>query len=42
MYSYLNLGTASSANNGAGAVDCDSRRAVGPVTTTAVVVYKGY
>ena len=25
--------TALSGNNGAGAVDCDSRRAVGPVTT---------
>ena len=28
-----NSGTASNVNNGAGAVDCDSRRAVGPVRT---------
>ena len=27
------LGTASTGNDGAGAVDCDSRRAVGPIRT---------
>ena len=30
---YIYVGTALSANNGAGAVDCDSRRAIGPTKT---------
>jgi hypothetical protein len=29
----ITLGTASNGSNGAGAVDCDSRRAVGPIRT---------
>jgi hypothetical protein len=33
------LGTASSCNDGAGAVDCDSRRAVGPTKTIRGVVW---
>ena len=33
VYTAVNSGTASIGNDGAGAVDCDSRRAVGPIKT---------
>ena len=34
VYTAVNSGTASIGNDGAGAVDCHSRRAVGPIRTT--------
>ena len=33
VYTAVNSGTASTVNDEAGAVDCDSRRAVGPIRT---------
>ena len=33
VYTAVNSGTASTVNDGVGAVDCDSRRAVGPIRT---------
>ena len=33
VYTAVNSGTASIVNDEAGAVDCDSRRAVGPIRT---------
>ena len=33
VYAHWRRGTASTGNDGAGAVDCDSRRAVGPIRT---------
>ena len=33
VYTAVNSGTASTVNDGVGAVDCDSRRAVGPTKT---------